>query len=200
MRGHRERQSGEGVDGHGRHDEDESQSAVDRGAAFEAEGDAEEQVTDDQEADLFEVMDPLVFHHEVEQSGQVRDRDEDEVRGETEEWLGDQRHETTVEEVAQALGAGVVGEVEWRAEGEEGSGHHDQQEVLDHVVAEVLHVEHPDDGLRRDERHDQPREEGNRSLSGPKADALGSDHVEHQRREHHQQRQDTQVPLVPVVP
>ena len=85
-----ERESGEGVDRHRRHHVDESKSAVDRRAALEAEGDAKEEVAHDEEADLFEVVHPLVFHHEIEQSGQVRDGDEDEVGREAEERLGDQ--------------------------------------------------------------------------------------------------------------
>jgi len=54
---------------------------------------------------------------------------------------------------------------------------------------EVLHIEHANDGLRREERDDQSRQEGNGSLGGPSAHALCREHVEHQRREHHEQRQ-----------
>ena len=131
-----------------------------RRAALETEGHAKEEIADDEEADLLEVVDPLVLHHQIEQSGQVRDRDEDEVGREAEERLGDDRHERGRRGSDGCVRrTGVVGEVERCAQGEQRGRHHDQQEVLDHVVAEVLHVEDADDRLRGDEGDDESREE-----------------------------------------
>jgi len=113
-----------------------------------------------------------VLHHQIEETRQVRHRNEDEVRREPEERLRDEGHEFPVEEMAKARRTGVVGEIERGAEGEQWCRHHDQQEVLDHVVTEVLHIEHANDGLRREERDDQSRQEGNGSLGGPSAHAL----------------------------
>jgi hypothetical protein len=100
VRRHDQRQSRKGVDGHRRHDEHQSKSSMNRRAALEAEDHAKEEVADHEEPDLLEVMDPLVFHHQIEQSGQVGDGDEDEVGREAEERLRDDRHHLPVEELA----------------------------------------------------------------------------------------------------
>ncbi len=93
----------------------------------------------------------------------MRDWDEDEVRGETEEGMRHDLHEFAIEKSVDALVAGVISEVEGCTEREERSRDHDQQQVLDHVVAEVLHVKDTNDRFGREERDEKPREEEDRS-------------------------------------
>ena len=59
-------------------------------AALESEGHAKEEVANDEEADLLEVVDPLVVHHEVQEPGQVGHGDEDEVQREGDERVRDE--------------------------------------------------------------------------------------------------------------
>jgi hypothetical protein len=51
-------------------------------APFETERDAKKEIPDDEKANVFGVVDGVVTQHEVEETGEVRDRNEDEIRDE----------------------------------------------------------------------------------------------------------------------
>jgi hypothetical protein len=89
---------------------------------------------------LLEVVYPLVLQHQIEEAGEVGDGNEDEVEDEREERVRDGLHDVTVQERTHVGCTHFVQQVEWPAECEEWRRDHDQQEVLDHVIAEVLHI------------------------------------------------------------
>ena len=117
------------------------------------------------------VVHALVRERVVVPNGQVRDRDEHGVEhegngGVAEELghLGAQhlRHD----DVGGARG-GTPRQVEGGRDGEERSGHHDQKDVLDHVVPEELPVVDADEAEDGNPGRDQCAEEGHRLADGP---------------------------------
>ncbi len=80
-------------------------------------------------------------------------------------------HELAVEKSPNRVGARLVGEIERGAQRKERRRHHDQQQVLDHVVAEVLHVVGADEGLGGEEGDEQPEAEADAAHAGPRTSA-----------------------------
>ena len=74
---------------------------MNRHAALESEGDPKEEVARHEKADLLEVMDPLVLHHEVEESGEVREGYEHEIEPEPEEGMCEHPHHPAVEKISK---------------------------------------------------------------------------------------------------
>ena len=197
---HRKGQARERVDGYGRHDKDETKTGMDRETTFNAEGRAKEDVPHDQKDDVLEVVNPIVLQHQVEQAGQMGERDKDEVEGEGHQRMRQPLHHPAVDEHSKAGGSDRVRQVNGRAEREERGGHHYQHEVLNHVIAEVGSVKDADHRLRGDERDEETRIEERRSRAAPLAGSMRRQGVDQSRTHEQHQRHETEMPLIDMSP
>ena len=133
----------------------------------------------------------------------MADRDDDGVE--------DERSDRVAEELgyprAQRLGDDDVGGARGRApsqvqrggDGEEGSGHHDQDQVLDHVVPEQLAVVNADETEDGHARRKERTEPGHRFADRPRVArmqrvvALDGPEVEDQRHQDHRHRNEVEL-------
>ena len=164
---------------------------------------APEQVPHDEKRQVLGVVDALVFEREVVPAGQMTDRDDHGIEDEG----GDRMAEELGHPRAQGLGDDDVGGARGRApsqvqrggDGKEGSRHHDQDQVLDHVVPEQLAVVDADEAEDAHARREERTEPGHRLADRPRVArvqrvvALDGPEIEDQRHQDHRHRDEVEL-------
>ena len=140
-----EAQPGEGVDRDGEEQVEELQGGVQPvGVGVVAEDLAPKEIADDQEGEVLGVVHALVLEGQVVPARQVvsgiNDRVEHEGHRRMAEELGDRRAQHLGHHDMGRAAGGTPGQLQRRGDGEERGGHHDEEQVLDHVVPEQLAV------------------------------------------------------------
>ena len=164
---------------------------------------APEQVPHDEKRQVLGVVDALVFEREVVPAGQMADRDDHGVEDEGGDWvaeeLGHPRAQRFGDDDVGGARGRAPGQVQGRGDGKEGSGHHDQDQVLDHVVPEQLAVVDADEAEDRHARREERTEPGDRFADRPRVArvqrvvALDGPEVEDQRHQDHRHRDEVEL-------
>ncbi len=121
---------------------------------------------------MLRVVHALLRERVVVPNRQVADRDHDGVEDEGDDRVaeepGDARAQRLGDDDVRRARGGAEGQPQGRGDGEQRGGHHDQDQVLDHVVPEQLAVVDADEAEDPDARGEQRADPGDRLADRPR--------------------------------
>ena len=101
----------------------------------------------------------------------MTERDEEGVEDEVDDGMGDHLGhlggQPTIDDPMRLAGRGTLEQFGRRTHGQQGGGHHDEQQVLDHVVVEEDALVDAEDGVGGHQHGDEATDEGHRSPPRP---------------------------------
>ena len=172
MGGRGQGETGEGIDGQSQDEVQEAEPGRQRMAGgLDSDHRPPEQIPDDQESQVLQMMDRLVGQGQVVERGQMGHGDEHGVEGETNDGvshhLGGSGAQCLAHEPTGRTSRCPASQFDGGAHGQERCSHHDQQQVLTHVVGEQDVVVEADDAVYGHQDDHHAGQEGSRPLRRP---------------------------------